>query len=93
MISSLVIKIDPRPGVSASVLAELRSDDRLMVGIPQGAHVPVVLDSPSLHHGRELAEALERLPGVLQVDLVEAHFESGDLEEAGCDSALEVQGA
>jgi nitrate reductase NapAB chaperone NapD len=73
-ISALVIQLETQRALS-SVESRLADDGRITLGQPQGTCLPLVTETQTLRESRDLAEDLERLPGVLRVDLVFANFE------------------
>ncbi len=81
MISSLVVKLDEEQAAGLEVLQRLNEDSRVSVGELQGQFLPLVTDVAGVSAAMDLARSIERLPGVLRVDLVQAHFEVDEADD------------
>lgn len=73
-ISALVLLCDTQQS-RHRIATRLANDERITVGPPNGACLPLVTETRTLLESRDLAKDLEQLPGVLRVDLVFANFE------------------
>jgi hypothetical protein len=72
----LVVTLDPALGELAR--DAIASDPRVTLGEPQGCGLPVVTETETLSAGEDLVREIGRIPGVLNVDVVEIDF--SDLE-------------
>jgi hypothetical protein len=69
-ISGLVITLDEDPSARTHALEVLARDPRLALGVPFGARLPAVAESPSANEAEELVRALADEPGIVFVDVV-----------------------
>lgn len=81
-ISGLMLRVAPGEFGAAGVEV-LRGWPEVTLGERQGDWVPVAVESRDPGHGRDLHERLERVPGVVRVEVVSVHFEDADGEGAG----------
>lgn len=77
-VSALVVTLSADPGLADLAMHSLHTEPRFVVGSPVPSHgsdrptfwLPVVIESDSIVEAHGLAESLEQLTGVLQVELV-----------------------
>ncbi|MBX3743799.1 MAG: hypothetical protein KF833_00680 [Verrucomicrobiae bacterium] len=74
-ISGLMVRVAPGE-VGAAELEALRGWPEVTIGERQGDWVAVAVESRDPGHGRDLHERMERLPGVVRVEVVSVHFEA-----------------
>ncbi|MEZ4361337.1 MAG: hypothetical protein R3B48_14220 [Kofleriaceae bacterium] len=73
-VSALVVTLSSDPAVAPQALAALAQDPRLQLGERHAERIPVVAETESPAAGVALCEHLERLAGVLRVDVVAIDF-------------------
>lgn len=77
-VSALVVTLSADPGLAGLAMHSLQAESRYVLGRPVPSHgrelptywLPVVIESDSIVEAHGLAESLEQLAGVLQVELV-----------------------
>jgi nitrate reductase NapAB chaperone NapD len=69
-ISGLAILLSPEPAQRESALLALQDHPQLELGPSNGDRIAAVLDTPDTHQDRIAFRQLEKLGGVLRVDLV-----------------------
>lgn len=74
--SALVVTLAEGAGARSSAVAILAADERLTLGDPEGARLPVVAETKGLADSEALVERLATLPGVLAVDVVVVDFDA-----------------
>lgn len=87
-ISGLAIQLSPEPDQRGSALLALEAHPQVELGPSKGNRIAVMLDTPDAHQDRRAVRQLERLPGVLRVDLVCVYF-----DEKPADAPRASQGA
>lgn len=81
--SGLVLTLDDDPVARARLLAALAVEPSVVVGDPQGLHLPIATEVETPEAAEALAERLRDLDGVRFVDVVFVHFgpDSTDSQE------------
>jgi len=74
-ISGLAILLSPEPEQRESALQALQDCPQLELGPSNGDRISAVLDTPDTHQDRRIFRQLEKLPGVLRIDLVCVYFD------------------
>jgi nitrate reductase NapAB chaperone NapD len=69
-ISGLAILLSPETELRESALLALQDHPQLELGPSNGDRISAVLDTPDTHQDRRAFRQLEKLSGVLRVDLV-----------------------
>ncbi|TWU24069.1 hypothetical protein Pla52o_19920 [Novipirellula galeiformis] len=86
-ISGLVVTLSDNATERADVLSSLRRDPRIELGInePEQQHavrIPIVVDTPSNDEDKQVWQWLNRLPGVVFVDVALVGFESDSTNDS-----------
>jgi hypothetical protein len=81
-ILGLLVRTAAGPGARERVIEVLAADARIEVGTPEGASLPVVLETSAPYEEEAVIDGLLRAAPVLGVDVVFASFEDLDGEPA-----------
>ena len=84
-ISGLLITLTDDPNASETAISTLKADPRIDVGERRGPYLPVVADTTGKHQNQCLWDELNKLAGVINVNLVFADLDDSTESNAHVD--------
>lgn len=81
-VSGLIVTLDRAPDVADAAVRAIAQRDDLTLGQRAGVKLPLVSDTADKTHDKALWSWLQRLPGVVHVDVVMIHFDESSSQVA-----------